>query len=201
MRAFDASLVDEEGPPHVRTTSVEEIANRLGASTDTLTRAEAHVAAMDRYPFLDTKGWSQAAVLEVAAGLAAIEQTAPAAHGPLVLLLSALADPPVARAAVSRWVSGSPEKQRRMAEMIASPAPEDRCQIEAYLADNKLQPDARRARLADVTSALKFCIRTEDQFTDRFQRLLAESQALAQAIQQAEEDSYGWLRKTAEDRP
>ncbi len=52
-----------------KANSSRAVSERTGIPEETVRLAEAHVAAADRYPFLQAPGWSQAAAMEAAGKL------------------------------------------------------------------------------------------------------------------------------------
>jgi ParB family chromosome partitioning protein len=201
LREFDTRLGEEEasGENSPLAPSERQLTSQLGISRKQMDTHEAHVAAMDRYRFLDAKEWNQTAALEVAERLDAIRAEGAPVWEAILKLLQWIGDAKRIRLAVALWANSSPEKRVRMGALLTSEDSETRKQIEAHLAQNPLQPDERRVRLVGIIRDLDYCCRTEDGFQARFRQLLEGARALESAIQGLEEENYGWLRQDSSD--
>lgn len=197
LREFDARLESEDDASRYREVpepSAVQVAKKIGVAASTLSLAESHVAAMDRYPFLDHKEWNQHAALEVASRLKEIEEHDATLHTRLLALLAEIGEPKRIRVAVDRWHTGSAEKRQRMRALLLGADDEGRSQVAAYLAGNGIQPDARRVRLHGIVPLLATCCQTEDAFQKRFTALHKAASELNDDLRKGEEERYGWLR-------
>jgi hypothetical protein len=206
LREYDARSEGEEpagphGPDH--TPGLRDIAERMGVGHQTLMRAETHVAALDRYPFLEHKEWSQAAALEVAERLDAIGAAWPDTSSALLEILGMIQRSPGVkgitgaqrvREAVGLWFTSSAEKQARLAQILTGDDPAAIDQVMAYLAKNGRVPDSRRVKLHGIIPQLAVCAETDGALRKEFIALYQQAKSLMEKLIVEEEEKYGWLR-------
>lgn len=140
-------------PPKV--DSLENIADRLGVSHSTLSRAQAHVETAEAFPFMQR--WKQYEVLEARESLTQLPEPE---RPKLAALLDQPGIPPRDAIAVVRNVAAKPADEReRIYTLAVSADSRDRSDALAAAAEVPPMPDPRLALLDDAGRALRMAER------------------------------------------
>jgi len=176
----------KKGRPTKGKASQAAAAERIGVDQKTVSRAEEHVAAAERYPFLQQPGWSQDRALVTAKKLDAL--AAQDRRRICSIVTSSEAPPKEASTMISGFAELDSEKRSKLWELSKSHDERDRSAVRTYLADRAPEADPRVGYLRSVTGELRRQGKRfrDDAFNGPLLRLAEDAEQLANRIQEAQ---------------
>ena len=190
----DKPLPRGHAPKHG--TSREAIATDIGTTVNTLRKAEKHVEAAERFPFLQGADWRQSDALRITERLEELpEPERDLACG--VLSCAKLLDPALAVTLVENIIAKKPVERQEIYQLSTSEDPRQQSLALTKAAQLPPMPDPRLGVLDNVLRILQAAIKPfpNDPITPRLKEVRTEIQKIRASVKEvsfdAQRDSKG----------
>jgi ParB-like chromosome segregation protein Spo0J len=190
VSATSAETPKKGGRPKKGKASKEAVAEEAGIPESTIRLAQEHVAACERYKFLQEAQWSQNRALATAKALDALP--APDRRKIVSLIEGVHGSPRDILKMAESFERATPEVRAKTYDMARGEDPRDRSAAIVFLAQTAPEPDPRAGYLHGVAKKLKFHAErfAGDPMNEKIERLASQAEKLADEIQVHQKKRY-----------